>query len=401
MKQIILVCSMSLISCTLNATIVSVPADQPTVQAGINAASTGDTVLIAIGTYVEHVSIGIPLTLLGEDRNGTVLDGAGLGHVVEVTANRVHVEKLTVQNAGPLWDYEFYWDSGILFNACDSCLVVDCRLIDNPAAGISQWGAQFNKYEQCEIVGGRAGFYFFEDWNGPYRPNLHNEIRSCSIEGTSEAGILFEHVVAYHHESNVIFGNLISNCGTGFGAIMAQSNQISYNSFVDNSYGVGITVCMAGGNSNICHHNNFINCGARDSDGGEPDAVDFWNLSDPCEGNYWSEYTGVDADSDGIGDTPYPIGGDAGTFDYCPLMQPVSLPVDCVGIRGNIDGDPQEEINIADLVYLVNYMFNGGPAPNLPLEADIDGNGTGPDIADLVYLVNYMFNGGPAPAACP
>ncbi len=29
--------------------------------------------------------------------------------------------------------------------------------------------------------------------------------------------------------------------------------------------------------------------------------------------------------------------------------------------------------------------------------ADIDGNGVGPDIADLVYLVDYMFQGGPAP----
>ena len=32
--------------------------------------------------------------------------------------------------------------------------------------------------------------------------------------------------------------------------------------------------------------------------------------------------------------------------------------------------------------------------------ADIDGNATGPDIADLVYLVNYMFNLGPAPVGC-
>ena len=34
------------------------------------------------------------------------------------------------------------------------------------------------------------------------------------------------------------------------------------------------------------------------------------------------------------------------------------------------------------------------------LRADVDHNGSGPDIADLVYLVNYMFNGGPAPPSC-
>ncbi|MFH1687538.1 MAG: PQQ-binding-like beta-propeller repeat protein [bacterium] len=56
--------------------------------------------------------------------------------------------------------------------------------------------------------------------------------------------------------------------------------------------------------------------------------------------------------------------------------------------------------DIADLVYLVNYMFNGGPPLAFPEAADMNNSGSGPDIADLVYLVNYMFNGGPEPE-CP
>ncbi|MFH1686842.1 MAG: hypothetical protein ABIE70_04895 [bacterium] len=71
----------------------------------------------------------------------------------------------------------------------------------------------------------------------------------------------------------------------------------------------------------------------------------------------------------------------------------------CCIIRADIDHSGAGP-DIADLVYLVNYMFNGGAEPPCMEEADVDGSGSGPDIADLVYLVNYMFNGGPPPAPC-
>ena len=46
-------------------------------------------------------------------------------------------------------------------------------------------------------------------------------------------------------------------------------------------------------------------------------------------------------------------------------------------------------------------MFSGGPAIDCPEEGDINGSGGNIDISDLVYMVNYMFSGGPAPIACP
>ncbi|HOP06596.1 MAG TPA: hypothetical protein PLF13_04815 [candidate division Zixibacteria bacterium] len=71
----------------------------------------------------------------------------------------------------------------------------------------------------------------------------------------------------------------------------------------------------------------------------------------------------------------------------------------CVGIRGNVDNDAAQEISISDLVYLVSYMFQEGPAPECEDEANIDGSG-GIDINDLVMLVSYMFQSGPPPADC-
>ncbi len=72
-------------------------------------------------------------------------------------------------------------------------------------------------------------------------------------------------------------------------------------------------------------------------------------------------------------------------------------------IRGNIDYDPGDAIDIGDLVYLIDFMFTDGPAPECMEETDINGSGVGSpvDISDLVHLVDYMFNGGPEPAACP
>ncbi|MFH1686649.1 MAG: FG-GAP-like repeat-containing protein [bacterium] len=78
--------------------------------------------------------------------------------------------------------------------------------------------------------------------------------------------------------------------------------------------------------------------------------------------------------------------------DYLPIVVAAQVGG---GLCGDANGDGVGP-DIADLVYLVNYMFNGGPVPPLLEMTDVDGNGVGPDIADLVYLVNYMFNGGPA-----
>ena len=61
---------------------------------------------------------------------------------------------------------------------------------------------------------------------------------------------------------------------------------------------------------------------------------------------------------------------------------------------GDINND-EVGPNIADLIYLVAFMFQDGPAPPFIESTDADGNDQGPDIADLIHLVNFMFNDGP------
>ena len=70
---------------------------------------------------------------------------------------------------------------------------------------------------------------------------------------------------------------------------------------------------------------------------------------------------------------------------------------DCslVGLPGDINNDGQ--VNIADVVFMTNFLYLGGPPPALgPGVANVNCDGT-VDLADLIYLFNYLCNSGPAP----
>ncbi len=71
----------------------------------------------------------------------------------------------------------------------------------------------------------------------------------------------------------------------------------------------------------------------------------------------------------------------------------------CKFICGDANADGT--VNITDAVYLITYIFAGGPPPD-PYEAgDANCDGT-VNITDAVYLITYIFGGGPAPCEeCP
>ncbi|MCK4385117.1 MAG: dockerin type I repeat-containing protein [candidate division Zixibacteria bacterium] len=66
----------------------------------------------------------------------------------------------------------------------------------------------------------------------------------------------------------------------------------------------------------------------------------------------------------------------------------------CIWQRGDANGDG--DINVTDIVYLINYLFNETSPPD-PLwlgDANCDGK---VDVVDIVYLINYLFGEGPPP----
>jgi hypothetical protein len=70
---------------------------------------------------------------------------------------------------------------------------------------------------------------------------------------------------------------------------------------------------------------------------------------------------------------------------------------DATTLFRHADANGDKEVTASDVIYLINYLFKGGPAPVPVLEAgesDCDGELS---IADAIYLINYLYKGGPPP----
>ncbi len=58
------------------------------------------------------------------------------------------------------------------------------------------------------------------------------------------------------------------------------------------------------------------------------------------------------------------------------------------------DADGNGVVNVADVFYLINFLFAGGPVPIGESDADAD---AAVSVTDVFYLINHLFAGGPAP----
>jgi parallel beta-helix repeat protein len=212
------------------------PADFSSIQAAINASSSGDVVYVKRGQYYEHVSITKSIKLLGENKFETIIDGNGTGNVVTVNASNVVVKGFTVQRSAP----SLIFGGVYLSNA--SLSYISDNIFANNSMGIYSKSSSDNLILANNITSREYGIYLD---NSPNSIISVNNVVNCGIIGIS---------ATYSSDNSTISGNIVMNDGTFGIDIRSSSNQtVSSNEILGNTFGIEMQK-----SSNITVSHNII-----------------------------------------------------------------------------------------------------------------------------------------------
>ena len=292
------------------------PADFTRIQDAINAASPGDTIYVYNGIYYEHLFANKDdLTIIGEDKSNTIVDGMGFGAVIKVWMNRVTISGFTVRNGSRDGGWWYHQASGIYLSLETRSCNISNNVISNIRFGIALRDSTNNTIKGNVISDVEEGISF-------ERGN-HNTIVGNNVSDLDFAGIAI-----WLSCNNKFVGNNASNNGFGIAIFEGSNNNTVLNNIFSNNY-FGI---MLGGYSrpnynNTIYHNNFIN--NIDQANLYQSFNTTWDNGYPSGGNHWSDYVDVDlysgpdqdiVGSDGIWDHPYII--EVNNRDNYPLVKP-------------------------------------------------------------------------------
>jgi parallel beta-helix repeat protein len=247
-----------------------------TIQDAINANETldGQTILVDSGEYNETIMINKSISLVGENSNNTVINPTyntppsinPLNAIVNVTANNTEIAGFDLA-----WGWYFI---GISAKTCSN-ITIRNNIIKSSGSAISLTNNAKSTIVENVLIGqGLEGNDLL----------VLDSCNQCTIEDNTVESACYDGILMVNSNNNLVYDNRISNNQYG----VDFSGGDSGNAFFDNSFEGNyhqITGTFSG---------NFFNSSS--------------------EGNYWSDYTGKDADQDGVGDTPY------SNLDYHPLM---------------------------------------------------------------------------------
>jgi len=280
---------------------IVVPDDYYSIQEAIDNASEGDTIYVMKGVYIENPVVNKSVSLVGEDRDSTVIDEtAGL----KIQRDNVTIVGFTI--------YDGWAGISLSANYCN----ISGNKITDATIGIQIVSAE-NNYITGNIfqsIGLSSAIQLSYSNNNFVNDNY---IDSCT-EGIQ---------LREGSSNNTVTENTIVNCqdvairllGSGLGRVWygPDDNTIMRNNILNS--GCGTTVY--GSNMNIISNNNYVNNSVQFSANEDYYLTWVGNISvNTINENYWSNYNGTDANGDGIGDTPYII--NENNQDNHPLMEP-------------------------------------------------------------------------------
>ncbi len=189
--------------------------------------------------------------------------------------------------------------------------------------------------------------------------------------------------------NNTVFNNTASDNGNqGIWIKSDSNNNIVKNNTVENNSNYGIHVSSSTSNT---IYNNYLN----NTQNAYDDSTNTWNTTQQAgtniiegsylAGNYYGDYSGLDANDDGIGDTTYSIAG-GNNIDYLPLSYGQ------IYVDDNAPADwydeyhvrtIQEGINNATSTRTTVYIWNGTYTENVTLNKSITLDANSSSILDL------------------
>jgi parallel beta-helix repeat protein len=308
------------------------PAHFHTIQEAINTASSGDTIFVHSGIYCENLVVDKAISLIGENKGNTVIDGKREGTGVRIDSDYVTVRDFTIQNSSRRGDV--FVDCGV-YSSSAIVTVDNCNIIRNQYGVVLFYSNGFTLTENTIASNDATGIFTWTQSGTKIMGNVISNnlfdgifmrfVTESVISGNMIASNKQMGISLYDSSSNSIINNTISaNMYQGIYLGSASENIVTQNTIADNLEEEGVQLYES--NGNLIYHNNFVNNVPQVENHWSTNA---WDDGYPSGGNYWSDYSGMDWYSgagqdvpsrDGIGDTPYII--DSNNKDRYPLMDP-------------------------------------------------------------------------------